>query len=68
MRICDYCKKPIPLGTPETIHVSAMGMNVSKFFEDNFHSDSLDFCSLDCFTGFAGSMPPLNPSSRNKKK
>ena len=67
MRICDNCKKALPLGTMDIVHVSAMGQ-VGKYFEKEFKSDSLDFCSLFCFVKFVDSIPPLNPSNRGEKK
>jgi len=68
MRICDGCKKPLPLGTINIIHVTAMGGELSKYFSSTFGADSLDFCSLQCFIKFAESIPSPNPSKRADKK
>lgn len=51
MRICDGCKKPIPMGEMDRIDVDFNG----KFgrLMKKIHGDSqLTFCSLKCFNDF----------------
>jgi len=47
-RICDNCKKQIPLGT-YFIRVNFIGI---KYMEKLFGGSELDFCSLTCLATF----------------
>lgn len=57
MRICDICKKPIPLGTNDHIEVHFCGRfgELIKIIHGVSH---LDFCSLKCFSEFK--VPTVN--------
>ena len=51
MRICDTCKKAIPLGTNDHIEVRFYGKFGSLL--KKIHGVShLDFCTLGCFNKF----------------
>jgi hypothetical protein len=47
-RLCENCKKGIPLGA-DFIKVSAIGV---KDFEKLFKTNELDFCKLTCLGEF----------------
>jgi len=47
-RVCDFCKKIIPLGENH-IEVRFIGV---KQMENLFKSTELDFCSLSCLVQF----------------
>ena len=50
-RICDTCKKPIPLGTNDVIKVDFQG-RFGKLVKSINKVKHLDFCSLECFDKF----------------
>lgn len=50
-RICDICKKPIPLGTSNVIELGFRGSFSDKV--KKFHKVSnFDFCSFTCLGKF----------------
>jgi len=52
MRVCDYCKKPLPMGHRDIIEVRFFG-KFSELMRKIYGTDSLDFCSLECFDKFS---------------
>jgi len=51
MRICDGCKKPLPLGTSDCIEVNFRG-KFGDFVKKIHGASHLDFCSLECYDKF----------------
>ena len=51
MRVCDHCKKPIPLGTSNIIRVTFEG-KYGELAMKMFGTTNLDFDSLECFGDF----------------
>jgi len=51
MRLCDNCKKPLPLGS-DFIEVSFYG-KFSKLAISILKTNNLHFCSIECFEEFA---------------
>jgi len=51
VRVCDTCKKAIPIGTNDYVQVKFWG-KCGDFLKKVHGDRNLDFCSLQCFDDF----------------
>jgi len=54
LRLCDNCKRPLPLGC-DFIEVTFHG-KFSKIAKTFLKTDNLHFCSIECFESFSFKM------------